>query len=76
MSGGLKGVKQMSIGNGNAELLHVNDLKAEVITVQKSMMLPNNVSLLDWINDANKTITQLSKKVTDLENQLSSLQVE
>lgn len=72
----LKGVKAMSIGNGSAELLQVNELRVSNIKLGTDLTLSDNRSLMDLLKILMKEVNRLSGEVKDLKEKLDNLETE
>ena len=73
---GLKGVKTISVANGNAELFHVEDLRCVNLTIQKGAKLPNGVSIVDLLNEMKTQLNSLNTQVSTLEKKVNDLTIE
>ena len=73
---GLKGPKSVSVGNGTAQLFQVDDLRGNLITVQKDIFLPSGISLLKALSDLQKMVELQNEKIKEFENKLNELQIE
>lgn len=79
----MKGVKSMSIANGSATRFHIEELITQSITGPTKIVLKDGNDLVDTVKKMtlalttlNKTVTELSTKVKELEDKVNSFETE